>query len=229
MHMRTKKWARPELSACPWYIPDAEPQRGRWHALFPAAQPLHMELGCGKGVATARMVADHPEINYLAVDVSPDVLGDARRNIAALFGDRPVDNVRLARFDINWISRFFAPEDRVERIYIRFCNPWPRRRHHKRRLTHVRQLMQYRTFLAPGGEIWFKTDDDVLFRDSLDSFRQAGFTPRYCTDDLHRDGFAPNYVSEHEQKFVAQGLPIHFGIFVMGDPPASVDTEETED
>ncbi|MBR6028841.1 MAG: tRNA (guanosine(46)-N7)-methyltransferase TrmB [Clostridia bacterium] len=226
MHMRKKKWARPELAACPWYVDAPETLRGQWRAHFDADQPLHIELGCGKGVATALMVREHPEVNYIAVDISPDVLGDARRNIARAWGDQEVRNTLLTRLDIEYIQHFFAPEDGVERIYIRFCNPWPRRRHHKRRLTHPRQLRQYRDFLRPGAEIWFKTDDNDLFRDSLRYFAQEGFRPRFLTDDLHASGFQPNYVSEHERMFAAQGLPIHFGIFVMEALPDKAPTAD---
>ena len=82
MHIRTKKWARPELAECPFFIDRGEENRNRWRERFAHPQrPLHMEMGCGKGVSTARMVADNPGVNYVAVDISRDVLGDARRNL----------------------------------------------------------------------------------------------------------------------------------------------------
>ena len=216
MHMRTKKWARPELEACPYYYNGTEENRGRWSACFARLeQPLHVELGCGKGVSTARMIAEHPEINYLACDMSPDVLGTARRNIQAACGGDP-GNAALLRGDICAICRMIGPEDRVERVYIHFCNPWTEHpKHAKRRLTHPRQLMQYRDFLRENGEIWFKTDDDTLFEDSRVYLDLCGFEPVYLTNDLHGSGFQPNYVTEHEQKFAAMGIPIKFGIFRM--------------
>ena len=216
MHMRTKKWARPELDACPFYVNGGEENRGRWRSRFSSPdRPLHLELGCGKGVSTARMIADNPEINYIACDMSPDVLGTARRNLVSVCGEN-VSNAMLLRTDICFISRVFGPEDQAERIYIHFCNPWTEHpKHAKRRLTHPRQLMQYRAFLRPGGEIWFKTDDDTLFEDSRVYLDLCGFEPVYLTYDLHRSGFQPNYVSEHEAKFSAMGMPIRFGIFRM--------------
>ncbi len=216
MHMRTKKWARPELAACPWCVDEPEKLRGRWAEAFPKKQPFHLELGCGKGVATAAMAADNPQINYLAVDISPDVLGDARRAVVRACGEQP-GNILLSRFNIEQLSWFLAPEDRVERVYIRFCNPWPRKRHEKRRLTHPRQLAQLRAVRPVGGEIYFKTDDEPLFRDSLIYFETAGFEPVFVTEDLHASGFAPNYVSEHERKFAAQGIPIKGGIWRKTD------------
>ncbi len=218
MHMRRKNWAMPELTASAYYIPNAQEMRGHWHERFVKKQPLHIELGCGKGVSTAQMVHDNKDVNYLAIDVSSNVLGSTRRNIAAAFGDEPIENVLLTTFDIGFINQHIAPEDECERIYINFCNPWSeRKKHAKRRLTHPRQLVQYRTFLKNGGEIWFKTDDEPLFRDSVEYFKETGFSIRYLTDDLHADGFAPNYITEHEQKFTAMGMPIHMLIAVKED------------
>ena len=218
MHMRRKNWAMPELNACSYYIPSPEAMRGSWLERFPKRQPLHIELGCGKGVSTAQMVHENQQINYLAIDVSSNVLGSTRRNMALAFGEEPIENVLLTTFDIGFINQYLAPEDECERIYINFCNPWSeRKKHAKRRLTHPRQLAQYRAFLKNGGEIWFKTDDEPLFRDSVEYFLETGFTIRYQTDDLHADGFTPNYISEHEMKFTSMGMPIHMLIAVKED------------
>ena len=176
MHMRTKKWAKPELAICPYFTDEAESHRGNWRACFKKDQPLYLELGCGKGVSTAAMVYDNRDINFIAMDITCNVLGDTRRNIAKTF-----------------------------------CNPWTKRpKYAKRRLTHPRQLMQYRDFLVDGGEIWFKTDDMALFTESLPYFKACGFEMRYLLNDLHAAGFEPNYVSEHELKFTGLGVPIKF-------------------
>ena len=216
MHIRSKKWARPELSACPFYESEGERRKGRWREVFARQQqPLHLEMGCGKGVSTAQMVAAHPEINYVAVDISPDVLGDARRNLVRACGENP-GNVWILRADICLIDRCFDREDAPERIYISFCNPWTERpKHEKRRLTHPRQLVQYRRMLRPEGEIWFKTDDDRLFEDSLAYFSLCGFSLIRMTRDLAASGFTPNYISEHERKYMDLGVPIKFAIFRM--------------
>lgn len=214
MHMRKKKWARPELSACPYYIAEPAALKGQWQTKFVRRQPLHLELGCGKGVSTAQMAHANPGVNYIAVDISPDVLGCTRRNLEAAYGEDPVDNILITRQDIERISTVFDAQDCIERVIISFCNPWTMRpKHHKRRLTHPRQLMQYRAFMPAGGEIWFKTDDDQLFHESLKYFEVCGFEQVYLTGDLHASGFEPNYVSEHERMYAAQGVPIKFGIF----------------
>ena len=224
MHMRTKKWAKPELAVCPYFTDEADTLRGHWRERFAKDQPLYLELGCGKGVSTAAMVYDNRDRNFVAMDITCNVLGDTRRNIAKTYGEQPVKNVMIARYNIEDIRKVFAPEDRIERIYINFCNPWTKRpKYAKRRLTHPRQLMQYRDFLVDGGEIWFKTDDTPLFTESLTYFEACGFEMRYLTNDLHASGFAPNYVSEHEQKFTALGVPIKFVIMRKKTGPVELD------
>ena len=216
MRMRKKRWARPELAACPYFIGEPAAHRGRWRELFAhPEQPMELELGCGKGVSTAKMVHENRSVNYVAVDLISDVLGSARRNIAREYGEEPVDNVVLTAKNILTISEAFAPEDCFERIYISFPNPWNEKlKHRKRRLTHPRQLTQYREFLRDGGEIWFKTDDDQLFDESLEYLAECGFSVRYLTRDLHASGFAPNYLSEHEIMFSEKGVNIKFVIAV---------------
>ena len=217
MHMRTKKWARPELAACPFYEPEGEQRKGRWREAFARPDlPLQLEMGCGKGVSTAQMAAANPDVNYVAVDISPDVLGDARRNIVRACGTDHPGNIWILFADICLIDRYFDRTDGPERIVISFCNPWTEHpKHEKRRLTHPRQLKQYREMLRPGGEIWFKTDDDTLFEDSRVYFELCGSEVAYMTWDLARSGFQPNYISEHERKYMEMGVPIKFGIFRM--------------
>ena len=112
-----------------------------------------------------------------------------------------------------------APDDRVERIYINFCNPWPKPRHQKRRLTHTRQLLQYRTFLIDGGEIWFRTDDDGLFEDSHTYFAQAGFEILEESWDLPPGTRPECPETEHERMFRDEGIPIKFLIARKGALP----------
>lgn len=211
MRMRTKKWARPELAACDFFIDKPKDRRGSWADGFANRQPLHLELGCGKGIFLAEIAKQHPGINYIGVDISMDILGVARRNIVKTY-DRPVDNLQLTSFNIEYIQDVFSEQDRMDRIYICFCNPWNRERHKKRRLTHTRQLVHYRPFLVDGGEIHFKTDDDELFEESLEYFREAGFEVIYLTRDLHASGYAENFVTEHELKFTAEGIKTKFCI-----------------
>ena len=153
MRIRRKTWARPELSACPYYISDPEQRRGHWTEVFGEKRPLHLDLGCGKCVFLAEAAHAQRDVNFLGIDISLDILGVARRNIAETFGREEPDNVALCAYNIERLEQLFAPEEKVERIYINFCNPWPTARHHKRRLTHTRQLLHYKHLLAPGGDL----------------------------------------------------------------------------
>ena len=214
MRMRPKTWAEGELAACAILVDDPAGHRGRWREEFAnAALPLHLELGCGKCVQCAAAAQAMPEVNYLAIDEVRLILAVGSRVVREAYRDAAPANLRIACADASRICDWMSPADGVERIYIAFCNPWNRRKkHHKRRLTHPRQLMQYRAFLPEGGEIWFKTDDRELFDASQEYFARCGFAVTYCTEDLHKSGFTPNFVSEHEARFTDEGLPTFFCI-----------------
>ena len=218
MRMRRKPWTEIELAECPYFVEAPSTHIGRWREFFPKAQPMWLEIGCGKGVATVRMAHENPGINLVAIDEARHVLAVSVRNTREEYGADPVDNLIYSAVDAMMIFDTFNADDGFERIIISFPNPWDERaKHHKRRLTHTRQLRQYRAFLKPGGEIWFKTDNDALFTASKRYFREAGFEITYLTDDLHASGFQPNYVSEHERLYAAQGKNIHFLIARMTD------------
>ncbi|MEA4807545.1 MULTISPECIES: tRNA (guanosine(46)-N7)-methyltransferase TrmB [Acetobacterium] len=212
MHLRPKPWARPELEACGFFQATPPVHRGQWHHLFKKKQPLHIELGCGKGTFIAELASRHPETNYLAIDLIDAVLGLTKRNIQAAYADKnqAIDNVQIMSWDIERIDMILAPEDGVERIYINFCNPWPRRRFHKKRLTHTKQLEKYKKLLAENGEIYFKTDSDDLFRDSIKYLESAGFTITTLINDLHAADYSDNIETEHERMFSDQGIKIKF-------------------
>lgn len=207
MRIRRKTWARPELSACPYFIAQPEQQKGRWGEVYGQRRPLHLDLGCGKGVFLAEAAHTHRDVNFIGIDISLDILGVVRRNIAEIFGEEQPDNVALCAYNIERLPQLFSPEEKVQRIYINFCNPWPTARHHKRRLTHTRQLSQYKPLLAPGGEIWFKTDNDDLYLATKRYLAEAGFEIFFDTKDLHGQNGPENILTEHEVLFTAQGIP----------------------
>lgn len=210
MRMRNKPWAAPELDACAFFVRNPEQYIGQWNDFFKKRQPIHLELGCGKGLFIAGLAPKNPQINYMGIDLKDAVLAPAKRNIeqAFLTEDREPENVVLMAQDIERILNIMNPEDTVERIYINFCNPWPKDKHQKRRLTHPRQLARYRQFLAQDGEIHFKTDDDPLFADTLAYLQESGFEIVWQTQDLHAGDCAGNVMTEHEKMFVQKGIPI---------------------
>ena len=211
MRIRFKKWARPELEASKFYIDNPQDYKGKWKTLYKNDAPLHIELGCGKGSFISKLAVKNENINYLAIDLVDAMLGLAKRNIEQTYKEenREIDNVYLTRFDIERIFMILDKKDKVERIYINFCNPWPRGKHHKKRLTHVRQLEKYKEFIKDGGEIYFKTDDDNLFNDSINYFKETGFNILKYTYDLQKEpDFWNNIKTEHEDMFIEQGIKI---------------------
>ena len=164
MRIRYKKWARPELEACKFYIDNPEDFKGKWHEQFKEKRKLYMELGCGKGSFISKLAVRNPEINFIAVDLVDAMLGLCKRNIENTYKEakRETDNIIITRHDIERILLFMSKEDIVDRIYINFCNPWPKPKHRKKRLTHPKQLACYKEFLNKDGEIYFKTDDDRI-------------------------------------------------------------------
>lgn len=210
MRMRFKPYARPELNACSFSVNEPLLNKGKWHDSFVRKQPIHLELGCGKGGFLSRLAVAHPEINYLGIDITDKVLILAKRNIDRQYAaaQRDPDNVQIMSLDIERIYNAFDNTDTVDRIYINFCNPWNKKVGHKKhRLTHTKQLLLYREFLKDGGEIYFKTDDDDLFADSLHYFPEAGFEITWKTFDLHKNEPDWNIRTEHEQMFTEMGIP----------------------
>ena len=212
MRIRYKKWARPELEASSFYVDNPEELRGKWKTRFKnPGLPLNLELGCGKGQFISVLASENLDQNYIAIDLVDAMLGLAKRNVEQVYKEKNIEpeNVILTRFDIDRILLILSEEDKIDRIYINFCNPWPKGKHRKKRLTHTRQLEKYKTFLKENGEIYFKTDDDDLFASSLNYFEEAGFEIIKKTYDLHSaPDFWYNIETEHEKMFSEQGIKI---------------------
>lgn len=212
MRIRYKKWARPELEASSFYEDKPENWKGKWKEHFNNPKnPFMLELGCGKGQFISKLALENQNINYLAIDLVDAMLGLAKRNIEEEYKEANIEpnNVLLTRFDIERINLILDKKDNVERIYINFCNPWPRGKHRKKRLTHTKQLEKYKEFLKPDGEIYFKTDDDDLFDASQGYFEESGFEIIKKTYNLHQQPiFDNNIETEHEKMFSEKGIKI---------------------
>ena len=212
MRIRYKKWARPELEASKFYIDNPEELKGKWRTSFKNPEnPFHIELGCGKGQFISKLASSNLNVNYLAIDLIDAMLGLAKRNIETEYKEKNIetDNIVITRFDIERILMILEKEDKVERIYINFCNPWPKGKHRKKRLTHTRQLEKYKEFITPDAKIYFKTDDDDLFASTLTYLEETGFEVERKTYDLHEeDIFEGNIETEHEKMFSEQGIKI---------------------
>lgn len=166
-------------------------------------------FGCGKGSFIAKLAVQNPQINYLGIDIKSEVLGLAKRNIEKeyLNAQREIDNVLITAYEIEIIQNILNEKDIVDRIYINFCNPWPKPRHNKKRLTHTKQLEKYKTFLKPDGEIYFKTDDYNLYKATIKYLEESGFKIIKQTEDLHKEPIWENNIeTEHEKMFEEQGI-----------------------
>ena len=212
MRIRYKKWARPELEASKFYIDNPEELKGKWKEYFKNPNnPIHLELGCGKGQFISNLASENLNINYIAIDLIDAMLGLAKRNVEKMYNEKNLEpnNILLTRFDIERILLILNKEDDIKRIYINFCNPWPKGKHRKKRLTHTRQLEKYNEFLSKNGEIYFKTDDDDLFNSTLNYLVESGFEVIKKTYNLHEEPiFENNIETEHEKMFSNQGIKI---------------------
>ena len=213
MRLRKKPWARPELEACNFFVQNPEEYKGKWSSSFKNEGIMYLELGCGKGNFVSVHGARNKDKNYIAIDIKDEVLVLAKRNIERVYKENNeiLDNVKLMAQEIGLINDILGEEDKIDRIYINFCNPWPKEKHKKRRLTHTRQLENYKKFLVNNGKIWFKTDDDNLFEESLEYFKESGFDVIYKTYDLHNSEYdKDNIRTEHENMFTEKGIKIKF-------------------
>ena len=164
---------------------------------------LFVELGTGKGDFISQLAERNQDTYFMGLEMEATVVYAAARKVR----EKDLTNVRLMVFDINNIETLFN-EDEIDRLYINFCDPWPKKRHAKRRLTYITFLEKYRRLLKPDGEIQFKTDNRGLFDFSLEQFELANAKVSEVTFDLHADNPTDNIETEYERKFSALGVPI---------------------
>lgn len=211
MRIRKKKWAQPELDVCPYYIKNPEEYYGKWKTLFKNSKnPIELEIGCGKGSFVSKKGFENPNINFLAMDIKSDMLGVARRTIEKSFNGKAVENIVLIPYNVEFIEKVISKDDHIKNLYINFCNPWPRKKHKKRRLTFPNKLSKYYDFLDDNAKIYFKTDDDELFSDTLKYFSDSKFTIDKVIYDLHNSEITNNIITEHEKMFSDEGIKIKY-------------------
>lgn len=205
MRLRKKWWARPELEADSRVVIRPTEKKGTWSEEFGNSNPIHLELGCGRGKFITEKAEQFPNINFVAVDLKDEVLIYVLEKLK----EREITNIRIVPMNISFIGDVFE-KDEVSKIYINFCNPWPKERHKKRRLTHSKFLEVYKSFIKSGTEIWFKSDDIGLFDESQEYFKESGFNLEYITYDLHKSDFKDNIMTEYETKFTNLGMKTMF-------------------
>lgn len=205
MRLRRKPWIDEAIQAFGDFLFLTPPEgiAGRWRSLFPHPEyPLHVEIGTGKGQFIARMAEMHPEINYIGIEREAGVLYYAGKKVAE--SDPHLSNVRLLLIDAEELSALFAPGE-VDCFYLNFSDPWPKKRHYKRRLTYRGYLAQYAKLLKQDGEVRFKTDNTGLFAFSIDEFSDMHWRFLNVTFDLHAHPVEGDAQTEYEEKFSRKG------------------------
>ncbi len=173
-------------------------------AIFGNRNPVALEIGCGKGGFICEIAARHPDINYVAVEKYGNVLVTACERAAAM----GLHNVWFLWGDAEYLPRFI-PAGSIFRLYLNFSTPFPKKRYAIHRLTHRHFLELYKGLLCPGATVEQKTDDRGLFQFSLEEFSQSGYTLQRVSLHLHADDYPDNIVTEYEQRFMDEGLPIY--------------------
>ncbi|WP_026582552.1 tRNA (guanosine(46)-N7)-methyltransferase TrmB [Bacillus sp. J33] len=205
MRQRNKPWAKDKLAEYPQYvISEPEKYKGKWNEAFDQNQPLHIEIGTGKGRFITGMAKANPDTNYIGIELADSVIVTALDRII----EEELPNVKLLNVNANDLRNYFEKGE-VDRVYLNFSDPWPKKRHAKRRLTYRTFLEIYEDILVDKGEIHFKTDNQGLFESSLKSFSEYGMLLTYVSLDLHNSDFEGNIMTEYEEKFSAKGSRIY--------------------
>ncbi len=172
--------------------------------LFHNGNPVHLEIGSGKGQFAVTLAKTHPDINVLAVEKTDKVILPACEAALA----EGVTNLLFVNLPAEYLPRYL-PENSIDRLYLNFSCPYPKHTYAGHRLTNPRFLQMYRRFLKPDGELWQKTDNRGLFEYSIEQLSLEGWRLKNISLDLHHSDFEGNIVTEYEEKFSSQGLPIY--------------------
>ena len=226
MRMRKKKNLDVRFAACADVMAfEPKEKRGKWRALFGNDNPIHLEIGCGKGKFTVETAALEPDVLFVAVERVQEALVLAMEKALSM----GLRNVYFLSIDAAKLEEYFAPGE-VDLIYLNFCDPWPRKKNAKRRLTFHTFLKSYQRVLRLNGEIHFKTDNAPLFEWSLGEFEACGLEICNLTRNLHENG-PVGIMTGYEEKFYALGTPINrcelINHGVLPDPEPAEKDEQT--
>lgn len=206
MRLRNKPWAQDYIQAHPEVvIANPEARKGKWHEEFGNSNPVHVEVGTGKGQFVIGMAKQNPNINYIGIELYDSVIVVALEKVLE---QEALPNLRLLNVNGKDLTEYFEKGD-IHQVYLNFSDPWPKTRHAKRRLTHENFLTLYRDLMPEGGEVHFKTDNRGLFEYSLMSMTDFGMQLKLVSLDLHAEEPEDNVRTEYEEKFAAKGQPIY--------------------
>ncbi len=202
MRLKNIKGAKEQINLSPYIIQNPEEYKGKFKTLFKKNNPIHLEIGMGKGDFIINMAIKYPEINFIGIEKFDSVILRATQKLEKL----NLPNLKLIRFDATEIENIFDKE--ITSLYLNFSDPWPKNRHEDRRLTSIKFLKRYDNIFKNNPHIIQKTDNRHLFEYSLKTFTDYEYKIKTISLNLHQDDIE-NVQTEYEKKFVAQGLPIY--------------------
>lgn len=179
--------------------------KGKWHTLFGNDNPIHVEFGCGKGGFITELARRNPGINYVAAERAETVVYKACKKANR---EETPDNLVFVFEDMAKCLDIFEAGE-IDRLYLNFSDPWPKKRHAKKRLTYRDFLKKYAIILGEKGEVHFKTDNKGLFASSIEEFSLEGWLMKNVTLDLHNSDMEDNIMTEYEKKFSEMGFTIN--------------------
>ena len=188
-------------------VDEAKNPRGNWQNYFRNPAPVFLEIGMGRGKFISSMAKKYPEHNFIGLELRDEVIYDAAKRLGSV-----CSNVAILRGNAAYLENWFAP-DEVQRLYLNFSDPWPKKRHAKRRLTHENFLKLYHTVLSPDGEVFFRTDVRKLMEFTLVEMTNHGFSLEEVSLDFHNSIFFDGVTTEYEDRQSKKG-PIYYGHFL---------------
>ena len=205
MRLRNVRGAREKIAADEYTVQEPQQNKGKWQAFFENENPIHIEVGMGKGKFIMELAERNPDINYVGIEKFSSVLIRALQKME----EKELTNLVFIRMDAEELEEVFEKEE-VAQIYLNFSDPWPKDRHAKRRLTSTRFLARYENILKKDGKVIFKTDNRDLFDFSLEQAKEADWVIENYTYDLHNSEYNEgNVMTEYEEKFSKEGKPIN--------------------
>lgn len=206
MRLRNIPGSQEIVDKSPLVIKEPEKTKGLWKEVFGNGNPIHIEVGMGKGKFLMTLAAQNPAVNYIGIERYTSVLLRALQKME----EAPLPNLVFICMDAADLEQVFAEEE-VSKIYLNFSDPWPKDRHARRRLPSREFLARYDRILKKDGRLEFKTDNRALFDFAIEELAPAGWIAEKISYDLHADKemMQGNVMTEYEEKFSSVGNPIY--------------------
>ena len=204
MRLKKVKNAKNRVEESEYYVNNIEDLKGKWNTVFNNNNPIHIEIGMGKGDFIIGMAKLHKDINYIGIEMYDSVMVKA---VEKLKTEEFLPNLKLILLDAQKIAEIFEKE--ISRIYLNFSDPWPKAKHAKRRLTSPIFLEKYDSVFKEKKEIFQKTDNNDLFEFSMETLKEYGYNLENVTRNLHATDIKENVMTEYEKKFLSMGIKIN--------------------